>query len=348
MACRTLLLIPLVFISCAGDSPRGAAHREMEIQGGWLAPRDGFPLDSRYGDEALAGMRVLGVRQVAVGVEVTMPTLAQPALEWGEADESLRNYLKRVERAGMEIFLLPRIESPDFFAPPYPFRADIDFATTEGWNTFHTGMEEMILHYAQLCEEEGVALFGLGLELKHSVRGHADRWREIIAKVRQVFRGQITYSANWYDEWEQVEFWGELDFIGVGAYFELQGSDAPEGTATVAQLIGRWEPVVARLRRVSEEYGKQVLFTEVGYTGYFDCAERPWEWAGKQARGVAVDHDAQARAFEALLQMAGQQDFMSGMFVWTFYTDPAGVAPWEYGVQGRPAQAVLRRSFGGG
>lgn len=321
-------------------------------RGAWLAPRSGHPLDTAEGSQILRDMRALGVRQVAVGHDVQMPKLREPGLVWGEGDAALRGFLRRCKQEGLDVFLLPRIESPDFFRPPYPFRGDIDFQSVSDWDRFHDNMERMILHYARLAEEEGVALLGLGLELKHSVRGHPQRWRQIIQRVRKVYRGGLTYSANWWREWEHVAFWDALDFIGIGAYFELRAQpperlDAVPGTASREQLVARWRPVVEHLRRVSKQYGKPVLFTEIGYAGFIDCAERPWEWAGKQEKGTAIDHRAQARAFGALLDVVAAEECLAGLFVWRFYTHPANIAAWEYGLQGRPAAAVLRAAYGG-
>jgi Glycoside Hydrolase Family 113 len=343
------LVLSSAVVACGAEvhdlvlSP-GSLSGPFGMRGGWLAPRSGAPLDSAGGAEVLRQMRTLGVNVVAVGQEVEMPAMGVPALRWGADDDALRGVLRRVRRAGLRAFLLPRIESPDFFKPPYPFRADIDFPERSQWDRFHADMTRMVLHYARLAEAEGVAVFGLGLELKHSVRKHPEFWRGLIAKVRGVYRGKITYSANWYDEWRTIEFWSELDFIGVGAYFELRGEESP-GQASKAQIVARWEPIVAELAAASKHFGRRVLFTEVGYTGYIDCAERPWEWAGKTAKGIAIDHDAQARATGALLDVVAAHDFFAGLFLWSFYTNPSTTASWEYAVQGRPAEAEVRRGF---
>ena len=96
---------------------------------------------------------------------------------------------------------------------------------------------------------------------------------------------------------------------------------------------------------MSNKYGRRVLFTEVGYAGYEDCAERPWEWAGKQEKGTPIDHGAQARAFGALLDVVAAEDCLAGLFAWRFYTNPDEAAAWEYALQGRPAEAVLREAY---
>ena len=353
-----LLVSALGLAACAADGDVGDVgpqHKGQgaawEYRGAWLASRVGHPLDSEAGSTILRQMHALGIRQVAVGHDVNMPKIRQTQLTWGEGDAALRGVLRRATREGLATFLLPRIESPDFFRPPFPFRGDIQFATAAQWDRFHDGMERMILHYARLAQEEGVALLGLGLELKHSVRGHPQRWRQIIGKVRKVYRGKITYSANWWSEWEEVTFWDALDFIGIGAYFELkpqppESPDPEPGTASRKQLLARWRPIRERLRRMADQYGRRVIFTEVGYAGYKDCAERPWEWAGKEEKGVTLDHQAQARAYGALFDMVRDEPCLAGLFVWRFYTNPGGVGGWEYGLQGRPAEKVLRGAYG--
>ncbi len=289
----------------------------------------------------------MGVTHVAVGVEVQMPDYREPKLVWGKGDADLRAFLQELHRLGLQCFLLPRIESPDFFKPPYPFRGDIQFTKVADWSAFHDVTQDMLLHYAKLAAEEKVAMFGLGLELRHSVADHSQRWRQIIAKVREVYAGKLTYSANWYEEWEEVQFWDDLDYIGIGAYFELRpGShELHSGPASKQVLLERWQPICARIAKVAKHFDRPVLFTEIGYTGYVDCAERPWEWAGKKAKGVAVDLQAQARAVSALMEVARQQPWLHGMFLWRFYTHARWVDEGEYGLQGRPAGAVLDAAY---
>lgn len=323
---------------------------KFRIRGAWLHPREGHPLDSSDADRALARMKAIGVTHVAIGWEVQMPVLAEPKLEFGKDDAALRSVLKRVHAAGLQCFLLPRIESPDFFKPPYPFRADIDFPTADGWERFHKEIERMTLHYGALAQEEKVAIYGLSLELKRSVRDHEARWRTIVQKARSVFRGMLTYSANWWDEWEHVPFWDALDAIGIGAYFEVPAKDPDTGKVDppakdLAGLKAAWQPIAQKLGAFAAQQKKPLLFTEVGYTGYVDCAERPWEWAGKKEKGVAIDHDRQALAYRALFEVFGTRDDLAGLFVWSFFTANAWIEDWEYSIEGRPAETELRVAY---
>ena len=213
---------------------------------------------------------------------------------------------------------------------------------------FHDAMQKMLLHYAGIAQAEGVAIFGLGLEMKRSAKARPDRWRQTADAVRKVFDGKLTYSANWYDEWEQVAFWDALDYIGIGAYFELRSLPGQQDAEPVADIAARWRPVAERIAAVSKRFERKVLFTEIGYTGYADTVERPWEWAGKQDRDppVPIDWQRQADAYAGLFRALGKADWLAGTFVWRIH--PAVTADtegWEYVLQGRPAADVLRAAY---
>jgi hypothetical protein len=314
-------------------------------RGAWLQPREGAPLAGAPLASALGRLQALGVTHVAIGQDVGMPVLREPKLVLAGNDDELVGLLRAIRAQGLQAFLLPRIESPDFFRPPYAWRGDIRFADQGDWDRFHDELERVALHYARLAQQEQVALLGLGLELKHSIL-HEARWRRLIAAVRGVYGGKLTYSANWWVEWERVPFWDALDCIGIGAYFEIGDPRARhefvprEESAT--GLARRWRPILAELAALSQRAGRPVLFTEVGYPGYEDCAERPWEWAGKQKKAVAIDHRRQAVAWDALLQAAAAEPAIAGLFAWSFYAEGPPAEPWEYALEGRPAEAVLR------
>lgn len=315
------------------------------IRGAWLAPRQGVPLDAPQATASLEEMERLGITHVAIGHEVSMPQMSEPRLEFGVGDRELRAVLQSTKRQGLSTLLMPRIESPDFFKPPYPFRADISFKDQADWQTFHAAMGRMLHHYAVLAEAEDVAVLAIGLELKQSVVGYEQAWRAIIADLREVFSGKLTYSANWHDEWERVPFWDALDYVGIGAYFELRPEDGRPGGSPIEDLVARWQPIKQRLRDRAKEWQRPILFTEVGYTGYADCAERPWQWAGKQGQAVPIDLERQAECYQALFATFGSEEWMHGIFVWRFYTESRYVEDWEYGLQGRPAAGVLGRAY---
>ncbi|MEE9392107.1 MAG: hypothetical protein V3W41_06350 [Planctomycetota bacterium] len=264
-----------------------------------------------------------------------MPNPDLPQLSWHESLESCRAKLRRVRDAGFKVMLLPRIESPAFFEGKKPrWRGDIAMGNSGDWQRFHDRLEELLVEGARLAEAEGAAIYCLGLEYLESTRQFPDRWRAIIRSVRREYRGLVTYSANWYREFEEIQFWDALDFIGIGAYFPL----GAEG-----QLDLNWSKWRRRIEAVANRCERCVVFTEVGYPNLGDASRKPWDWQSPESRRLAPRH--QARCFEAMFLSFENRPWFRGLFVWQFHPDPKRAAPWEYDPRGKPAEDVIKHHF---
>ena len=74
----------------------------------------------------------------------------------------------------------------------------------------------------------------------------------IVDAVRQVYKGRITYAANW-DKVGEVGFWDALDVIGVHAYFPLADGDNPD-----AETLRRgWDAPLAKPASPRRRRGRQ-------------------------------------------------------------------------------------------
>jgi hypothetical protein len=170
----------------------------------------------------------------------------------------------------------------------------------------------------------------------------APLFARVLHTVRRVYRGLVTYSANW-DDVDRTVSLGDLDVIGINAFYPLaQDPGSPEG-----KLLEGGRAVRERVHALAEAWGKPVLFTETGYTSRPDPAVRPWEWPDAMS-GVHVDEAAQATAYRALLApLLDEPDFV-GFFVWRVYADPDDVsqeAPWGFSPRGKLAERVVHDAF---
>ena len=71
-----------------------------------------------------------------------------------------------------------------------------------------------------LAEWNGSDLFCIGNELRQMTR-YETEWRDLIATVRRIYHGPITYGAHWESEFEKLPFWDAVDYIGLNNYFPL-------------------------------------------------------------------------------------------------------------------------------
>lgn len=255
--------------------------------------------------------------------------------------ENRRDVLRGIAMAharGLRVMLVPHlwVESGEW-------RAKIDPASDAGWALWTASYGSFARAWAEVAEEGRAELFSAGVELRSWVTtSRAPSFGDLLRDLRRVYRGPITYSANW-DDVEDTLVLGELDVIGVNAFFPLASEDG----ASFEKLLEGGRRVRDRVRAIAQTWQRPVLFTEVGYTTRRDPAVRPWEWPDAMT-DVVVDERAQADAYRALLAPLLDEPAFMGFFVWRVYADPDDVsqeAEWGFSPRGKLAELVMRDAF---
>jgi hypothetical protein len=210
----------------------------------------------------------------------------------------------------------------------------------EDWRLWFRSYEEFILHYARLAQQERMDGLAVGVELRHAAR-RADDWRRLIRRVRETYQGPLTYCANWNEE-EEIEFWGDLDFIGVQAYYPL--SDAPH--PNLGQMRAAWLPIVARLEALARRTGRPIVFTEVGYRSLAGALAAPWSWDTEGATDLALQRDA----YRALFDAVWDKSWFGGTFIWKWHPGlaegtVAKDVERDFTPQGKPSLSVMREFY---
>ena len=235
---------------------------------------------------------------------------ADGSLRWRSepAPEHITRPLAWAKERALGVMMIPHIA---YWGSPFSWRGDIDFEDAAGWNRFFENYEKWIVEMAVLAEAGGAGRFCIGLEYSHAEK-FSERWRRIIAAVRAVYRGRISYGANWSD-FEKVPFWDSVDEIGVLAYFPLTEAENP----TAEKIAVGWEPWLKKLAALSKKAGKQIVFTEVGYNDDAKCAARPWEFH----RSASSCPELQARCLAVALDLQKRAPWLGGAFLWKWFPD---------------------------
>jgi hypothetical protein len=239
---------------------------------------------------------------------------------------------------GLRVLLVPHlwVESGEW-------RALIDPGNPEGWKRWADDYRAFLLAWAEVAREADIEMLSVGVELRSWVTTpRVELMTPIIADVRAAYSGLLTYSANW-DDVEQTLLWDAVDLVGINAFYPLADRDG----AGYLDLADGGLRVARELGSFAADVRKPVLLTEVGYTTRADPAVRPWEWPDGM-RGVAVDEEAQAVAYSALLGPMIHAEWCAGFFVWRYYADPEDVsqeAAWGFSPRGKLAEVVLRDAF---
>lgn len=206
------------------------------------------------------------------------------------------------------------------------------------WDEWFDNYRQMIEHYARIAQITGVDVLVVGSELVSSeADDHLDQWVETIKDVRDIYKGQLTYSSNW-DRYWKVPFWRYLDFVGMNSYWEL-GKDR---NVTVDQINAKWKEIQDKMFDFQAKVHKPVILLEAGWCSLANAAKDSWDYTQEQ---LPADNDLQKKLYESFFQSWWGKPQLAGMIMWEFHPggDPTGKG---YTPQGKPAEDVLREWFG--
>ncbi|MFQ5570400.1 MAG: hypothetical protein ACE5G0_12035 [Rhodothermales bacterium] len=304
------------------------------------------------GIEHLRTLRDMGVTHLTLiqfgfqpGYDVPEVRMNTDARWFSEGDSGIRILARQADSLGMRVILKPHIWVGEYRAGGLA-RDAIGFDTEADWVQWEGRYHAFMMHYAHLAREINAPLLVVGTELAHVARTRPDFWRRLIADVRQVYDGELTYAANWYEEYEDITFWDALDYIGVQAYFELSKAENP----TLDMLREGWVPYKETMQRLSERVGLPVLFTEIGYRNVPSAAAEPWRWPSRDEIGtVQPDDTLQAHLYQIFFESLWHEDWFAGAVIWKWRPDTEERRRrrnyLDFSPQNKPAEQLIARWF---
>jgi len=336
---RTALIWVLgwLLLACHAEPPvyRGPKYKGVNL----VAP------PRRTGPEGLAAIKAIGGEWVAV-VPYGFSRKGDPHFYyfgnqrekrsfqwWGETPEGIAESIRMARAQGLKIMLKPHVWLQG------GSHLDLAFEREADWQTFEADYSRYVLDFARLADSLQVELFCITTELDRFAIARPAFWNRLIGQVRQIYKGPLTYAANW-DRYTDIPFWNQLDLVGVDAYFPL--SDAPNPSPQ--DLVRGWRRPLRELRAFSGRTGKPILFTEFGYRACAEGARRPWE----SETPCVPAPELQDKAYTALLEAVWPQAWFAGGFAWKWFLeeDHRGRERDQYSPQGRPALQVLEKAWG--
>lgn len=295
---------------------------------------------SSESDQSLANLADTGARWVSIIVTSYQWNIADTeieAAEWTPDEDDLRHVIQQAHGLGLKVMLKPHV---DLLDDPDHWRGHIGLTfDEEDWDVWFESYTQMILGYAEIAESEGAALFCIGTELS-ATSHHSAEWRSLVGEVRALYSGQVVYAANHGGEELAIDWWDELDMIGVDPYYGLTDIDQP----TVEQLKAGWAEYREALAALSQRYDRQILFTELGYRSALGANRWPWQYGTE----VPVDLEGQRNAYQAAFEVFWNEPWFAGVFWWHWSADPDKGGPDDdgYTPNGKPAEEVVRAFYG--
>jgi len=255
-------------------------------------------------------------------------------------------WVKRIEfarAAGFKVFVKPHIWVRS--SSKGKWRSDIYPANEEDWEVWKKNYRDYILRFATIAEQAHAEMFCIGTELSRLSVEKPDFWKSLIPEVRNIYSGKITYAANWYNEYEKITFWDQLDYIGVQAYFPLVKNECP----SVKQISKGWIPYISDLESIHKKYNRDILFTEMGYKSSTDSAIEPWRWVETSPdHKNAVSLETQANCYQAFFNTVWKKKWFAGVHLWQMRSDyvaARGGNNSNFTPQGKPAELIIAKGF---
>ena len=338
------------------SQPQTQPPRTLSLQGkqpqplpylkGFNFAHEGYAIYNGYGSALAAGslrqLQGLGANAVAIVPYSYMRDAQAPtplpfmSRAGSETDEGVIHDAFVARQLGIKTVLKPQIWLGGGSWP-----GDVEMQNEAGWQQFFDHYYRWMRHYALLAEMNDMDMLCIGVEFaKATLQREAD-WRNLIHKLRGIYSGPLTYSANWGQEFENLRFWDELDYIGLNCYYPLSQSETPSDE----ELSAAFHRVLHLAERVSRQYDKPLIFTEIGFTS----TPTPWVTPHKDRDGAPYNEEAQGRCYRIVMEnLRSETDWCKGILWWKYPTDQShgGSGNTGFTPNGKPAEGVVKEWFG--
>lgn len=267
--------------------------------------------------------------------ELSSPKIAfNTERQWfGETKAGLLQYAKTFQQENVKIMVKPQI-----WVWRGEYTGFIAMNSEEQWKVLEDSYTSFMMTYAKAAQEIKADILCIGTELEKFVVNRPEYWKRLIHSIKKVYQGKLTYAANW-DEFKRVPFWGELDYIGIDAYFPLSDQKTP----SIAELELGWQPHKKEILRIQNQYQKKVLFTEYGYRSVDFNAKEPWNYNRNSGN---VNLQAQVNGLEAIYNQFWKEDWFAGGFLWKWFCNHekvGGLQNTMFTPQNKPAEISIQK-----
>jgi hypothetical protein len=284
---------------------------------GFNFTHEGYQIYNGYGSvlsaKSMQRVKQLGANAVAVVPYSWMrdpgiPTILRFSDRAGsENDEGVIHTISQAKQNGMITLLKPHV----WISGGWP--GEVEMKSESDWDLFFDQYYQWISHYALLAEMYDVEALCIGVEFSKATLAKEYKWRALIGKIRALYSGQLTYAANWGEEFENIRFWDQLDFIGLNCYYPLSIKQKVKGN----DLVEGFSEILKKVHTVKSRFGKPVVLTEIG----FRSIESPWLQPHAESGQAAFNEVHQAMCYDAVFKAVSRYPVVDGILWWKWPTN---------------------------
>jgi glycosyl hydrolase family 113 len=242
-------------------------------------------------------------------------------------DDEVRWAVRAAHRRGLKVALKPVVNVADGTWRAHINFFDIEVPPEPKWSAWFAAYTEFIVHHARIAAQEGVEMLCIGCEMVQTDR-REDQWRALIADVRAVYDGLITYNCDKYQE-DHVTWWDAVDVISSSGYYPVDD----------------WEAQLDRIAPVVAAHGKPFFFMEAGCPSRVGSPALPNDWS----LPGAPSQQAQVDWYEAAFGACARRDWVRGLMLWDWPArladEATATADDDYCMYGKAAEGVVRAAY---
>ena len=284
--------------------------------------------------EASASLRAMadhGVNWTAIAYSALQETAQSTEVRFREeptvTDDEIVWAIREARALGLKVCLKPVVNVADGTWRAHIGFFDQDVPGEPTWGEWFASYGEFILHAARLAEAEGCEMLCIGCEMVRADAREAE-WRELVAAVRTVYSGVVTYNCDKYQE-DRLGWWDAVDVVTSSGYYP----------------IDRWDAELDRIEKAVAATGKPFFFMEAGCPSREGSPDRPNDWS----LPGAPSGDEQLRYYEAMFAACDARPWVRGFMLWDWpprlYAADAAADNDDYCPYGKPAGEFLREAY---
>ena len=273
-----------------------------------------------FGWEALSEASIDSIRRYGITHVAVLPFEYQKDIEkpyinhieqlpvFRKKDSTVIEILKWCETNGLQVMLKPHLWVDSGWRTEFEYDKD----QKDRW---FQDYRKVALNYARIAQEGNASVYCFGTEFYAIIKDHDDRWLQLIADIRKLYDGELTYAANWDKEYQNIPFWNTLDYIGVQGYFPMK----VKNEKNIETLQAGLRPYLDTLAHFSASNKKPVLFTEYGFRSIEENTDEPWKWFQELDVLTKVYSESdQEIAYRAFLKSIAGQSWCRGAYLWEY------------------------------
>jgi len=273
----------------------------------------------------------LGVTWTAVTFAAYQDTAQSVDVRFADAptvtDDEVRWAIRAAKARGLRVCLKPVVNVADGTWRAHINFFDQDVPPEPKWSQWFASYTAYVVHHARIAAEEGAEMLCIGCEMVQTDRREAE-WRALVAEVRAVYDGLVTYNCDKYQE-DHVGWWDAVDVISSSGYYPADD----------------WENQLDRIEPVVERFGKPFFFMEAGCPSREGSPALPNDWA----LPGAPSQEAQVHWYESAFTACAARPWVQGFMLWDWpsalYDEADAATNDDYCMYGKAAEATVREAY---